>query len=112
MTFARAATASHASLVMARGIDRIGNHDVAEAEIVLGNCVADAITRVTDGRGGDAAVTNGEFNRIDSDVHGAQQLGQLARNRCLSNTWQAAENDQHGLGSLSRRWRTLGPESR
>ena len=78
-----------------QGINGIGNHDATEAEIVLRNRVADTIARVVDGHDSDPGFANREFDGIDTNMHGTQQLRQLARNRRLSHSGQAAENDQH-----------------
>ena len=43
-------------------IHGIGNHDAPEAEVVLGDCVADAITCVIKGHDGNPRFTNGLFN--------------------------------------------------
>jgi len=76
-------------------IDRIGDHDSADTQVVFRERICHAIPGIVEESGGDAGFTDGSFNGIDTDVHGAKSPRELAGYGGLAGAWQTAESDQH-----------------
>jgi hypothetical protein len=83
-------------------VDRICNHNAADAKIVPRHCVSDPIARFVKRRDDRCAISNDLLNRVYTQVHCADLARQLSRNRCLPGPRQTSKDNQHCFTALSQ----------
>lgn len=65
-------------------IHGVCNHGSTDSEVILGDCVGDAVSCIIERLVNDTGSSHGLFDRIDAQVHCADQTSQLPRYGRLS----------------------------
>ena len=78
-----------------QGVDRVCDDRAAEAQVVFGEGVGDAVAFLNHGKAG---VAQSLFDRVDAEVHCAGLAREFARNGRLAGSGQPAQDDEHGAG--------------